>query len=41
MNELSSVLLETEPALPMEIAGWGVLLVGLVITVVWLLYLYR
>ena len=38
---VSAVVLETEPALPMELAGWGVLGVSILITVVWLVYLYR
>lgn len=38
MNELNYVL-ETE--LPMTITGWGVLALGLFVTLLWLVYLYR
>ena len=41
MNELTTVVLETETALPMGIAGWGTLLVSLLVAIVWLAYLYR
>lgn len=41
MNELTAIVLETETSLPMDIAGWGTLLVSLVVTIVWLAYLYR
>ncbi|MCU4741857.1 hypothetical protein OB955_21090 [Halobacteria archaeon AArc-m2/3/4] len=43
MNELTYAILETdaETALPMEIVGWAVLGVSLLITVAWLFYLYR
>ncbi|MFC4437061.1 MULTISPECIES: hypothetical protein [Natrialbaceae] len=41
MNELIGVVLEAETALPMDIVGWGTLLVSLLVTVVWLAYLYR
>lgn len=39
MNALPQVALET--ALPMEIAGWGVLLLSLLITLAWLGSVYR
>ena len=39
MNELTHVVLETE--LPMGIAGWGTLALALLVTIVWLIYLYR
>ncbi|AFZ73825.1 hypothetical protein SAMN05443661_12814 [Natronobacterium gregoryi] len=39
MNELAFVVLETE--LPMGIAGWGTLALGVLVTAVWLIYLYR
>ena len=38
MNELTHVVLETE--LP-EMTGWVVLVLGLLVTVVWLAYVYR
>ena len=38
---VSAVVLEMEPALPMELTGWGVLGVSILITVIWLVYLYR
>ena len=38
---VSTVVLEAEPALPMELTGWGVLGVSLLITAIWLVYLYR
>ncbi|MDJ1430636.1 hypothetical protein [Halostagnicola sp. A-GB9-2] len=41
MTALTHLLLEAEPALPMTIVGWGVLLVSLLIAVVWLAFLYR
>lgn len=41
MNDAFAHVLEAEPALPMEIVGWGVLLVSLLIAAVWLFYLYR
>ena len=40
MNELTYVL-EAEPALPMDVVGWGTLALGLLVTLVWLVYLYR
>lgn len=41
MYELTHLLLEAEPELPMTLAGWGVLLVSLAVAAVWLVYLYR
>ena len=41
MNELTHVVLDAEPALPMEIVGWGTLILSVLIAVVWLAYLYR
>ena len=41
MNQLAFTVLEAETELPMEIAGWGVLALSLLLTVVWLVYLYR
>ncbi|WIV67764.1 hypothetical protein [Natrialbaceae archaeon AArc-T1-2] len=41
MNELLYVALETETELPMELAGWGTLLLALIVTFAWLAYLYR
>ena len=40
MNELT-YLLETEPELPMALAGWGVLALSLLVTILWLVYVYR
>ncbi|MFC4544468.1 hypothetical protein ACFO5R_21285 [Halosolutus amylolyticus] len=40
MNELVLPLASESP-LPIGIVGWGVLLLGLLVTVVWLIYLYR
>ncbi|WP_256558443.1 hypothetical protein [Salinilacihabitans rarus] len=40
MSELAYVVLASEPALPTG-TGWVVLIVSLLITVAWLLYLYR
>lgn len=34
-------LQEDAPALPIDAVGWAVLVVGLVLTVGWLLYLFR
>ncbi len=39
MIELTYAVLETD--FPMVIAGWGVLLISLLITAFWMLYLYR
>ncbi|WP_268892310.1 hypothetical protein [Natronorubrum halalkaliphilum] len=41
MNELTYAVLEAEPELPMELAGWGVLALSLLVAIVWLVYLYR
>ena len=41
MNDAFAHVLETEPALPIEIVGWTVLIVSLLITAAWLFYLYR
>ncbi|WP_280842092.1 hypothetical protein [Natronococcus sp. JC468] len=41
MNELTAVVLETETALPMDVVGWGVLLVSLAVTIAWMTHLYR
>ena len=40
MVELTHAVLEAGPV-PMEIAGWGVLIAGIVATALWLRYLYR
>ncbi|AEH37293.1 hypothetical protein [Halopiger xanaduensis] len=40
MNELTYVL-AAETELPMEIVGWGVLIASLLVTIVWLAYVYR
>lgn len=39
MSGLSLGVLET--ALPIEIVGWGVLIASLLVTIGWLVYLYR
>lgn len=43
MNELTYTILatESETALPMEIVGWVVLGASLLLTVAWLVSLYR
>ena len=41
MNQLAFTVLEAETELPMEIAGWGVLALSLLVTIGWLVYLYR
>lgn len=41
MSELTHMLLEAEPALPISAVGWGVLIVSLLITVAWLAKLYQ
>ncbi|EMA36019.1 hypothetical protein SAMN05444422_101780 [Halobiforma haloterrestris] len=41
MNELTQAVLESEPVLPMDVVGWGALILGLLVTIVWLVYLYR
>ena len=39
MSELTHVVLET--AFPIAIAGWGVLILSLLLVVAWLAFLYR
>lgn len=41
MYELPHVLLEAETTLPLEIVGPGVLLLSLLVTLAWLVYVYR
>ncbi|WP_256549405.1 hypothetical protein [Natrinema caseinilyticum] len=41
MNTLTDAVLATETQLPMAVVGWGVLVLGLLVTIAWLLYLYR
>ncbi|WP_279387175.1 hypothetical protein [Natrarchaeobius oligotrophus] len=41
MNELTDGVLAAEPALPMDVVGWGTLVLALIVTIVWLVYLYR
>ncbi|WP_282102547.1 hypothetical protein [Halovivax limisalsi] len=41
MLEHAPVVLETEPALPMTLTGWGVLALSVLVTVLWLAYVYR
>jgi len=38
---VSILLQEDTPALPIDAVGWTVLLLGVVLTVAWLAYLYR
>ncbi|WP_268257975.1 hypothetical protein [Halopiger goleimassiliensis] len=40
MNELIHVL-EAEPVLPIGVVGWGTLALALLVTLVWLVYVYR
>ncbi|WP_256464793.1 hypothetical protein [Halosolutus gelatinilyticus] len=40
MTELSTVL-ASDPALPMEIVGPGVLVLSLLVTLLWIAYFYR
>ncbi|WP_265110586.1 hypothetical protein [Halosolutus halophilus] len=40
MNELV-LPLAAETPLPIGLVGWGTLLLGLLVAVVWLIYLYR
>lgn len=40
MNELTTVL-ASETELPMAAVGWGLLVLALVVTLAWLVYLYR
>ncbi|WP_277612927.1 hypothetical protein [Natrinema saccharevitans] len=39
--EAAVLATETEPELPMEIVGWGALALGLLVTVAWVVSLYR
>ncbi|WP_255455249.1 hypothetical protein [Natrialba sp. INN-245] len=41
MTELTHGILNAEPVLPMDLVGWGTLLLAVLVTVVWLVYLYR
>ena len=42
MNTLiDAAVLSTETPLPMNIVGWGALVLGLLVVVAWMLYLYR
>ncbi|WP_256527490.1 hypothetical protein [Natrinema marinum] len=43
MNALHAAVLatETDPQLPMAAVGWGALALGLLVTIVWVAYLYR
>lgn len=41
LPQVTRIVLEEEPALPMELTGWGVLVLSLIVTVVWLAYVYR
>ncbi|WP_256566069.1 hypothetical protein [Natrinema gelatinilyticum] len=41
MNTLNDVVLATETQFPMSVVGWGVLVLGLLVTIAWMLYLYR
>ncbi|WP_339104069.1 hypothetical protein [Haloterrigena salinisoli] len=41
MDTLTQVVLSESPELPMELVGWGALVLSLLVTVVWLAYLYR
>ncbi|MFA9415249.1 hypothetical protein [Natrinema sp. HArc-T2] len=36
-----AAVLATETELPMNIVGWGALVLGLLVVVAWMLYLYR
>ena len=40
MHELTYVL-DADPTLPMGLAGWGTLALSLLVTFLWLAYLYR
>ncbi|MFP8954725.1 hypothetical protein ACLI4Z_17435 [Natrialbaceae archaeon A-arb3/5] len=40
MNELT-VVLDAEPTLPLDLVGWGTLALALIVTIIWLVYLYR
>ncbi|MFD1564002.1 hypothetical protein ACFR99_10620 [Haloarchaeobius amylolyticus] len=42
MNTLiDAAVLATETELPMDLVGWGALVLGLLVAVAWTLYLYR
>ncbi|MEY7848037.1 hypothetical protein AB7C87_02385 [Natrarchaeobius sp. A-rgal3] len=41
MVELTNGILNAEPVLPLDIVGWGTLILALLVTIVWLAYLYR
>ncbi|ELZ13845.1 hypothetical protein C479_03331 [Halovivax asiaticus JCM 14624] len=41
MFEHSQIVLETGSDLPIDAVGWGVLALSLVVTGVWLAYVYR
>ncbi|SDQ52020.1 hypothetical protein [Natronobacterium texcoconense] len=41
MTELPYGILAAESPLPIELVGWGTLILGLLVTIVWLAYLYR
>jgi len=42
MNTLTdAAVLATETQLPMNLVGWGTLVLGLLVVVAWMLYLYR
>ena len=41
MNEFTQIVLAEGTQLPMDVVGWGALILSLLVTVVWLAYLYR
>ncbi|WP_310908785.1 hypothetical protein [Natrinema sp. 1APR25-10V2] len=41
MNALHAAVLATETELPMTVVGWGALVLGLIVTIAWVAYLYR
>jgi hypothetical protein len=41
MNALIDAVLATGTQLPMDVVGWGALALGLLVTVLWTVYLYR
>lgn len=41
MNQLAYAVLKTGTELPMDITGWAVLALSLLVTIGWLVYLYR
>ena len=41
MTNIPTIVLETETAFPMEATGWGVLALSVLLTVLWLVYVYR